>query len=44
MTADDVKAIPPWVRSLLVHVVKRCCAIVIKWIDDMQEAEKSLPQ
>jgi hypothetical protein len=32
--------IPPWLRYFLIHVVKRCCGILIAWICDMEEALK----
>jgi hypothetical protein len=39
MNNDSVyQSIPPWVRLFLVHVVKRCCGIIVKWIDDMQSS------
>jgi hypothetical protein len=37
MNNDSVyQSIPPWVRLFLIHVVKRCCGILVKFIDDMQ--------
>ncbi len=38
MNTQEVQGMPPWVRHFLVHVVKRCAMIVVKWIEDMQEA------
>ncbi len=32
--------IPPWLLHFLVHVVKRCCMIIVKYIDDLQQEEK----
>lgn len=32
---EPPKDIPPWLRHFLVHVVKRCAMILVKWIDDL---------
>lgn len=31
---SEYAGMPPWVRSFFKHVVKRCCGIIVKWIDD----------
>jgi len=38
MDKFNVTDIPPWIRHFLVHVVKRCANILVKWIEDMQKA------
>lgn len=40
MKEDTPKNIPPWAQHFLVHVVKRCAMILVKWIEDMQEDSK----
>lgn len=27
---------PPWLRYFLVHVVKRCCGILLRWIEEVE--------
>jgi hypothetical protein len=40
MTQQALKQVPLWVRHFLIHVIKRCCGIVVKWIDDVEEANR----
>ena len=41
MNDDSIyTSIPPWLRHFLVHVVKRCAMILVKWIDGMIETCK----
>lgn len=38
MDKSALKTVPPWLRHFLVHVVKRCCGVVVSWIEDVQQA------
>ncbi len=40
MKQDTPKNIPPWVQHFLIHVVKRCAMVLVRWIDDMKEEGK----
>lgn len=40
----DTKQIPPWLFHFLVHVVKRCATILVKWIEEVQEMNKVIDQ
>jgi hypothetical protein len=40
MKEDTPKNIPPWVQHFLVHVVKRCAMVLVRWIESVQEESK----
>ena len=40
MKNDTPKNIPPWVQHFLIHVVKRCAMVLVRWIDDMKEENR----
>jgi len=40
MNTEDARSIPPWFRHFLVHVVKRSALILVRWIEDVQAANK----
>jgi hypothetical protein len=39
---DQVKAddMPSWLRYCLVHIVKRCLCIILRWIEDVERGAK----
>jgi hypothetical protein len=40
----DTEQIPPWVKHFLIHVIGRCCSIVVKWIEEMKDVDKGTAQ
>lgn len=40
---ESLKEIPKWVQYFMIHVIKRCCAIIVSEIENMQVANGWTP-